>query len=131
MGLQREYSLSITIGTVTNLVLCAFLIPTLGAVGAAVSSASAEGVVLVVSFLYFRRHLRPRFGMSLLRTLAASAALAVVYILMPLEGNWAFVGKLLAGVIAALIALGLMGELSRSRIETLRRLFRKQSQVGE
>jgi hypothetical protein len=51
-----------------------------------------------------------------------------VYILTPLHGDWAFIWKLFAGVVAAFITLWLTGELSRSRIETLRQLFRKQSE---
>jgi O-antigen/teichoic acid export membrane protein len=107
-----------------NLVLCFVLIPLLGALGAAVSSAAAEVVVLAVSFLYFRRHFRPIFFPSLMHALIAGTAMAVAYFATPLEGSYAFAGKLLVGTVAFLMVLWAFGELSSSRIETLRRLFR-------
>jgi len=123
-GRQRQYSLSIAVGSLTNLLLCFALIPLLGAVGAAVSSATAEIVVLTVSFLYFRRDFRPTFFPSLVRTLVAGVAMATAYSAMPFEGTFAFVGKLLVGGVAYGGVLRVLGELSPAKIETLRRLFR-------
>jgi O-antigen/teichoic acid export membrane protein len=122
-GRQREYSLSITVGSVTNLVLCFVLIPFFGAVGAAVSSAVAEIVVLAVSFRYFRTHLRPAFGLSIVRTVAASAAMVVAFVAVPLGGTWAFAGKLFVGAAVAVAVLWVTGELNPARIESLRSLF--------
>lgn len=123
-GRQREFSLSITVGSLANLALCFVLIPLLGALGAAVSSAAAEMIVLTVSFLYFRRHFRPIFFPSLMHALIAGTAMAVAYSATPLEGSYAFAGKLLVGTVAFSMVLWAFGELSSSRIEALRRLFR-------
>ena len=123
-GRQRQYSLSITVGSLANLVLCFVLIPLLGAVGAAVSSATAEMVVLTVSFLYFRRDFRPTFFPSLVRTMVAGVAMATAYLAMPFEGSYAFAGKLLVAGVAYGCVLRALGELTPAKIETLRRLFR-------
>ncbi len=123
-GRQRQYSLSITVGSLINLLLCFALIPLLGAVGAAISSATAEIVVLTVSFSYFRRDFRPTFFPSLVRTFVAGVAMATAYSAIPFEGTFAFAGKLLGGGVAYGCVLWVLGELSPAKIETLHRLFR-------
>ncbi|MFH1010839.1 MAG: flippase [bacterium] len=125
MGHQREYSLSITVGSLANVLLGFSLIPSYGAIGAAVSSAIAEILVLCVSFVYFRRYLRPVFLMSVLHVLAAASAMVVAYSFAPLDGSWAFAGKLLISIVAALAVLWLTGELTRSKTEILRQLIRR------
>ncbi|MBM3324753.1 MAG: flippase, partial [Calditrichaeota bacterium] len=125
MGRQREYSISITVGSLANLLLGLFMIPFYGAVGAAVSSAIAEILVLCASFVYFRRYLRPIFLMSVLHVLAAAAVMAMVYSLAPFGGSWAFVGKLLFSLVAAVAVLWLTGELGPPKTEILRQLIRR------
>jgi O-antigen/teichoic acid export membrane protein len=123
-GHQRQYSLSITVGSVANLLLCFVLIPLLGAIGAAVSSAAAEIVVLVVSFLYFRRGFRPVVFRSIVHALIAGAAMAAVYCVTPLNGDYAFAGKSLVGGGVFIVVLWIFGELNSAKMGMLRQLFR-------
>jgi O-antigen/teichoic acid export membrane protein len=123
IGRQREYTLASTVGTGVNVGLCFVLIPRFGAVGAALSSATATITVMVTNLLYLRRYLRPAFALSFVRTAAACAVMAAIYYATPVHGTFAFVPKLLVAVIFAGATMWVTGEINRAKIRTLWELF--------
>ncbi len=57
---QREYTISVGLGAVTNLICNLILIPKLYAVGAAVATVAAEAVVTLVQILFVRKEIQIR-----------------------------------------------------------------------
>ena len=51
---SREYSISIIVGMVSNIVLNLIMIPFWGALGAAIASVCAESIITIVQFYYVR-----------------------------------------------------------------------------
>jgi len=57
-GMSKEYSRSVIIGAVTNLILNTILIPFFGAFGAAIGSLGAELMVTLVQYYYIRSKIK-------------------------------------------------------------------------
>ena len=94
MGHDRRYLQAIIAGAVLNFVGNCLIIPRLGATGAAISSISAETLILTLMLWYVRRNtfLRLRAGSDTLKSLAGALLLVPLGMLMSrvLHG-WTFV----------------------------------------
>lgn len=95
MGYDREYLKAVGISAVCNFLLNLLLIPLLGAIGAAVASVFAEGIVLLVSALAVRRltPLRLNFGRPMLEAATGSVLfLPLLWLLGRILSGWWLVG---------------------------------------
>lgn len=72
-GREKLTTLSTVYGAITNLIVNAVAIPRLGAVGAAIGTVAAEGVVLFAQIIYIRKELKPMLqGIQYLKIILAN-----------------------------------------------------------
>lgn len=117
MGHDKPYLKSILTGTVINLIFNIFLIPLLGASGAAISSVLAETVILFVMVHYVHKCTPVKFHSSLpeiFKALAVSLLFVpLIYLLSRYIGGWWLVAIFVTSGAAIYIpCLWLMGHRS-------------------
>lgn len=124
-GLQKDYNIGIIAGACTNLFMNILLIRKYGAFGAAISSATAECVILLF-FIYFSRKKYDYKPILIKGTKYVLMSLFMVFVLKILE-NYLTVGigrliiqMLVGGCIYAVLLLGTKDEFIMNYIEGLR-----------
>lgn len=127
LGYQKTYTLSLTIGCVICLGLGSWLIPILGANGAAWATVAAESVAVLVTIPPFLKHARPKVGQKVVRIgLGSLAGLAVYYALVR-----GFDVNPWLGYAAAVLGIGLgiwaSGELSPKRASSVISMLRRKA----
>lgn len=78
MGLDRQFLISVLVGTVSNFILNLILIPHLASTGAAVASLVAETLILAYQVYYVPRHTPVRFG-AVYKDILKSAMIATCF----------------------------------------------------
>ncbi len=98
---QREFTISVTVGAVVNLLLNFILIKNYGAIGASISTVIAETVVTLIQFIYVRKDLDIRriLNASFKYIVAAAVMFLVCY---P-------IGFIVSGNLQNVIAKGIVG----------------------
>jgi O-antigen/teichoic acid export membrane protein len=87
-GHQRQYARAAMIGAIINMVFNVLLIPSMGALGAAVATISAQGVVTGAAIYMGRQYLDKVFSRSLLHPIVASIAMVLTLtVVFPFGSN--------------------------------------------
>lgn len=127
-GDQKTPTWGLTIGCAVGVGMSLLLIPAHGAVGAAWSVLIAALVSVLFPLPFFLRRWQPKIGWRLLCIISSSAAGTAGFYLLTSYLSLSDLIALGASAVIILIGLWLSGEISRSKIETLISLFRRESQ---
>lgn len=114
LGHDRLYLYSILFGTIPNVLLNLVLIPRLGAIGASISSVSAEILILLIMIFFVSRHTPLRLGQSwpeILKSFGVSILFVpLIYGLSRVFTGWWLIGIfVVTGAALYLILLWLIG----------------------
>lgn len=86
-GHHRQYSVAVTLGAGVNMLFNILLIPTMGAMGAALATAFAQGTVTVAALYMGRHYLGKVFNRSLLHPVGASIVMVLTLTLIFPSGS--------------------------------------------
>ena len=101
-GRNKEYSLSVTIGAVTNFIVNLILIPKLGGVGAAIGSVVAEFTVTAVQYYYVRNDISINCKSYLFKYIIAALAMFMVVIFIGNQMTASLLTNLVQAVLGAM-----------------------------
>ena len=86
-GHHRQYAVAVTLGAGVNMLFNILLIPTMGAMGAALATAFAQGTVTVAALYMGRHYLGKVFNRSLLHPVGASIVMVLTLTLIFPSGS--------------------------------------------
>lgn len=120
---MKEFTTSILVGMVVNVVFNVILIPTFGAIGAVVATLLAESAVSLRQYLYLKSIFRPAIFLVGFRNVIASAVMGCVVYAMTIwlpAAIWATAAEIAIG--AAVYFAGLVLLRDDFLLENIRRL---------
>jgi O-antigen/teichoic acid export membrane protein len=118
-GHHRRYAAAVTVGAIANMLLNVLLIPSMGAMGAALATVFAQGAVTAASIYMGRQYLDGVFNRSLLHPFGAILVMVLVLtVLAPFEFNIAI--RVALGALSYAVSLWI---LDRKDGQELRDLF--------